>query len=87
MYACLHDPDFFKAVPEFADLADIAADTITYATNLGVSPRQVLWGCIVALYKKMHDLPRNVWEPKLTAYIQARTGNKPIKLDIPGLFS
>lgn len=87
IYVCLQDPAFFNAVPVFMDLADTAAATVAYAADNDIPPRQALWGCVVAIYKRISELPAAAWEPQLTAYIQARTGGKPIKLAIPRLFS
>lgn len=87
VYVCLHDPEFFDVVPAFADLKDTARETIDYAAAYRLSPRRALWGCVVAFYKRIAELPAEAWEPQLTAYIRARTGNKPIKLAIPGVFS
>lgn len=87
VYVCLHDPEFFDLVSVFSDLKDTARETIDYAAAYGISPRRALWGCVVAIYKRIAELPAEAWEPQLTAYIRARTGNKPIKLAIPGVFS
>lgn len=87
VYACLQDPEFFDLVPAFSNLKDTARETINYATTYNISARRALWGCVVAVYRRIHNLPAEQWEPQLTAYVRARTGNKPIKLAIPGRFS
>lgn len=87
VYACLQDPEFFDLVPVFSNLKDTARETMDYAAAYNIPTRRALWGCVSAFYRRIHNLPAAQWEPQLTAYIQARTGNKPIKLAIPGRFS